>query len=308
MIEAAGAVNLMTIHAAKGLEFPVVFVANLHLPGRSRTGGFSVIERGPNDEPVVSFGPSAATALEDQRETEELRRLLYVAVTRARDRLYLAGETDEGALRSVPRSLANLLPVSLAVMFQTLAAAESGEVRWTPESGTFDFRVCRAPVNAPAATARSHDAMPPSIPRIEPIEFSSAAIQLPHEVTDVSRHTIAAEPIATTDRVDVLDPEARSEPDSQDVRQRLLGTVVHRLLQRALDPSLDRQAIADLVPALVRPSEVVDVEDREGFARSAAALFASIRQREDVAGCSPAVSACTKCRSRSSCRVGPGCS
>ena len=37
IVEASGCVNLMTIHAAKGLEFPIVFVVNLHVPGRGRS-------------------------------------------------------------------------------------------------------------------------------------------------------------------------------------------------------------------------------------------------------------------------------
>src|SRR5207344_3176822 len=86
IVEAAGAVNLMTMHAAKGLEFPIVFLVNLHMPGRGRPPGVSVIERGPAGSPVVAFDTDEATRLEDRREAEELRRLLYVGVTRARDR------------------------------------------------------------------------------------------------------------------------------------------------------------------------------------------------------------------------------
>ena len=61
-------VTLMTAHNAKGLEFPMVFVAGLE------EGLF----------PHVS-------ALDDREEMEEERRLFYVACTRARDRLTLSG-------------------------------------------------------------------------------------------------------------------------------------------------------------------------------------------------------------------------
>ncbi|MCL2095957.1 MAG: UvrD-helicase domain-containing protein [Oscillospiraceae bacterium] len=64
--ENADAVTLMTIHSAKGLEFPVVF-----LPGMEE-----------------NLFPSRQSA-EEPGEIEEERRLAYVAVTRARERLYI---------------------------------------------------------------------------------------------------------------------------------------------------------------------------------------------------------------------------
>jgi ATP-dependent exoDNAse (exonuclease V) beta subunit len=281
VIEAEGAVNLMTIHAAKGLEFPIVFVANLHVAGRSRSGGFSVIERGPEGEPAVSFGSSAATALEDRRETEELRRLLYVAVTRARDRLYLVSETEDAGLKRGHRSLAALLPESLAAMFATIAAVPTADVRWTHSSGTFDFRVCRPPSSAEVqprdAAARS--------PAVRGVRFDrDGGMGAGHQIVHASDGRAAASTMvaagadpAAWARHAALPPEPRPAVD------RLLGTVVHRLLQRGLDPALDRRAIAGQVPALVRPAELVDIEDRETFAAAAAALFLRIRDRADVA-------------------------
>jgi DNA helicase-2/ATP-dependent DNA helicase PcrA len=64
--EESGFISLMTLHNAKGLEFPVVFIAGMEQ-------GFL-----PHDQ-----------SIEDEDELEEERRLCYVGMTRAKDRLYL---------------------------------------------------------------------------------------------------------------------------------------------------------------------------------------------------------------------------
>nr|WP_250001562.1 DNA helicase PcrA [Actinoplanes sp. M2I2] len=69
-----GVVTLMTLHTAKGLEFPVVFLTGLE------DGVF------PHTR-----------ALGDNNELEEERRLAYVGITRARQRLYLSRAVTRGA-------------------------------------------------------------------------------------------------------------------------------------------------------------------------------------------------------------------
>ncbi len=66
-LEEDASVTLMTVHTSKGLEFPIVFVVGL--------------EEG--------LFPSIRNFIEDQKEIEEERRLCYVAVTRAQEKLFL---------------------------------------------------------------------------------------------------------------------------------------------------------------------------------------------------------------------------
>jgi len=68
--ERAEAVALMTMHAAKGLEFPLVFLAGL-------------------EEEIL---PCSIANLKSDEEEE--RRLFYVAMTRARERLILSNSTN----------------------------------------------------------------------------------------------------------------------------------------------------------------------------------------------------------------------
>jgi len=82
------AVNILTIHSAKGLEFPVVFLVNLV------NQRFPTVERHEQipipDELVKEILP------EGDYHLEEERRLFYVGMTRARDRLFLTAANFYG--------------------------------------------------------------------------------------------------------------------------------------------------------------------------------------------------------------------
>lgn len=77
------AVQIMTAHAAKGLEFETVFLA------KCRPRGFPAQKRGESDDDVRDALPSEFSGRSPDDETDEQRRLFYVACTRAEQRLVL---------------------------------------------------------------------------------------------------------------------------------------------------------------------------------------------------------------------------
>ena len=100
--EALDAVRLMTIHRSKGLEFPVVCVADLGRQVLPRAGavvrvgrdGQSLglrLKRPGNARRVSVLAYDELKGEERERELEEERRLFYVAMTRARERLIVSG-------------------------------------------------------------------------------------------------------------------------------------------------------------------------------------------------------------------------
>jgi ATP-dependent exoDNAse (exonuclease V) beta subunit len=106
--DAGEAVRVMSIHASKGLEFPVVVMPEL---GEGRGGGGGRIARWVlGAEPTIAMRlPSSWGALEDAltpeframseddkaEEAEELKRLLYVGCTRAKEMLLLSGASPK---------------------------------------------------------------------------------------------------------------------------------------------------------------------------------------------------------------------
>jgi ATP-dependent helicase/nuclease subunit A len=117
--EGADAVRLLTIHAAKGLEFKVVIVADA---GRDRVPpspdeilalpdgrfGFRVAD------PVTAkrrgaFDYEAVKEARQEAERAERLRLYYVAMTRAKERLIVSGSVDFGSERENPTPIAWVL-------------------------------------------------------------------------------------------------------------------------------------------------------------------------------------------------------
>src|SRR5689334_18465771 len=102
--QAADAVRLMTIHQAKGLEFPVVIIPDLQRLSRVATDNWVLLDRHqgltlkvPNGRGNLAAGCTFSNFEQRHawREQFESMRLLYVAATRAEDRLILSGVTED---------------------------------------------------------------------------------------------------------------------------------------------------------------------------------------------------------------------
>jgi ATP-dependent exoDNAse (exonuclease V) beta subunit len=87
---------------------------------------------------TISDHESAADRDDEEKDQEETKRLLYVALTRARDRLYLAGTIANGKLMLQRGSIGRVLPATLtAAMALEL---DTSVIAWAGASSTHAIR------------------------------------------------------------------------------------------------------------------------------------------------------------------------
>lgn len=230
IVDAADAVNLMTVHAAKGLEFPVVFVVNL---SRGAGGSGDTVEVVTNRsldgevDDLVSIDGLAGEVRDEieAREREESKRLVYVALTRARDRLYLATALAKGqTFAPSASSLGQVLPASFGVALGRAGTAGEPVVEWHAASGA--VHTCRVVVPREAAAPAAAEALTTPPPDdFAPLVFADRA---PLAASDVAREGAPVPP----DTSGIARDEARS-----------WGALLHRAVARgALRATGERRA------------------------------------------------------------------
>ncbi|MDA1183853.1 MAG: UvrD-helicase domain-containing protein [Acidobacteria bacterium] len=283
-IDALDAVNLMTVHAAKGLEFPVVFVVNLARGTGGRRDPVRVTADPSGEGGSVAVGDFQSEADDDlaTREREETKRLLYVALSRARDRLYLGTVLKAGRMSMARGSLGEVLPVSLSSQFETAA----GGAGWRASSGRVHrFRTCvsrtsqNVASNGPDAAGR---VVEPQVQPVEPADDFSVLVP----VTDESQPAVAS-----ADPSRGRTPEAgrerggarRAEHGHSD---RVVGTLVHRMIQRfGLDLSGDTSTMRRAASGVLRLDEALAASvERTAteVADAAVEFYRAISGRSDV--------------------------
>ncbi|MGC8875527.1 UvrD-helicase domain-containing protein [Thermus sp.] len=238
--EGAEGVSLLTVHAAKGLEWPVVAV-------------FDLAREDPPFRDPVAVGPEGQVALRGteafarvrkawaQAEEEEGLRLLYVALSRAKDVLLVTGS-------------ASSRPGPWARAFLRLGLGPEAEDPWV-----YRHPVGAAPLPGP----------PPSFPPPpEPAPYAALAFParpLPRVYSPSAHRKAQEEPLPLLEAL-----EAERAPEFA----RALGTLVHYAIARHLDPEDQGSMAALLLQEVAFP---FSPEEREALLREVRLLLRRYR-------------------------------
>ncbi len=242
-IMAGGEVRVMTAHGSKGLEAPIVFLPDTTTRARSmggplldaEGGGFLWAPRKADD----CEASAEARGLRDLAGDHESLRLLYVAMTRARDRLVVCGvETRKAAYEGSWRDyIARAFErPEVAGTARQISLGDAQITRFGPDPATAAATVINRHVEPPLpGWARS----------LAPPEAAALRYASPSTLAESERGASNS-------------PLARSEGLGRYRR----GSVIHRLLQLLPDVAPDKRADA-AASLLAREPDLTDVQRAE---------------------------------------------
>ncbi len=223
--EAEGAVRLMTIHKAKGLEFDVTVLADASRQPPTRRASVYV-------SPIVGVAPRPdrlegeplayrlAGAIDRAQSEAEARRLLYVAMTRARDKLIVSGHVSQSRGRwSAAGWLGQIMEAWHLDAEQLALSAEDAALLSTTEGNRLALSVAR-----------------------EDLRFETQISQEPgwpeSPAKDLFSPIDSAQTEASDDDLDEdAEPDWRATRSGSSVPGAAVGRLVHTALQRACLPT-----------------------------------------------------------------------
>jgi ATP-dependent helicase/nuclease subunit A len=263
-------VRVMTVHGAKGLESSVVFLVDtassptdtqrlklIHLPrgNAARDAPGVVVWAGKKADDPAAVAAARATMLGETED--EYRRLLYVAMTRAADRLIVGG--------CMPGNMKNVRPFCWYHLI-TKGLASSGLHEQTIETADGTVKRYSRPEDVTAsagATAAPATTVPMLLPQwlhtSAPPEGPADSLLRPSDPAGDERY-----PVRSGESVELRAHALRR------------GTLVHRLLQSMPDVAMDRRRDAAL-RYLSRNASGWSERDREALADGVLALIADSR-------------------------------
>lgn len=241
---APGAVRIMTVHGSKGLQAPIVFLPDtLQAPGKGARllwpeEGADELVLWPPRTALQDPASKAARAAAEVARDREYRRLLYVAMTRAEDRLYVCGWRTQRTAEGCWYDLVGDALAGYAHPADDAFLAEQGE------TGSGVLRLaCAQTVEAPEKVAEESRAETAALPgwarRAAPLEPSPPR------------------PLAPS-RPEGEEPPVRSPCGTDGAARYQRGKLIHRLLQTLPDLPPARRAEA-AARFLSRPGWGLDV-------------------------------------------------
>ncbi|MGA7340422.1 MAG: 3'-5' exonuclease, partial [Terracidiphilus sp.] len=290
-------VQLMTIHKSKGLEFEVVIVPDLQARAAHTRGKLlSWLERGlpePDDSgepteflvaPLQSRGADRGKAKEwvdrvyRERETQEMRRLLYVAATRAREELHLFARPSYAIGKD---GSFNLLEPRESLLATAWSAMKD-------EIGK-QFEAWRDRVEmqeAEPAVIESIAAAGESVLFAEPAQERGTLLRRLHTDIEIAQN---ASPAANVEPAIVGGGELYERHEGG-LLSRALGVAVHTLLEALarLLPSQDwdeaRAALARMEPSVAAQVRGAGIERAQAGRIAARALEIALKASRDPVG------------------------
>ncbi len=239
MEQGMNAVRIMTVHASKGLQGNIVFLPDTRrVPGRRETL-FWTEENLPLWRATAALNTPAIQQISDidyAAKMDEYRRLLYVALTRAKDRLYICGWDTSKKSKDNNGNWYDLIVQSLG----TIQPDTDGIIRIrSPQKRLV------VSGNATATETEEQTVLPPYLNKIAPVEPSP-----PHPL-------MPSKPVLKE-----VQTESPLTLDQELALRR--GTFLHKLLQYLpdIEPTKRREAAAKLKPQdITIPEQLFDIFD-----------------------------------------------
>ena len=257
------AVRVMTMHAAKGLEFPVVILTGLNsAPSRHRN---AVLFDRSNQSVEVGVGPKgsafrtpgyeALSDLEEKREAAEEARLLYVAATRARDHLVVSMYRPAKADNSLAAQIAGYIEDTHGLWRQFTpdnlphqALPDSSHSLSVDDAADDDTPSSRARWQEQRKDAYTRSARRQSVAVTRLAKESKQEQEIPEEPwrrgragTSIGKAVHAVLQMVDLETRDGLDDIAKAQADAEGVPTR--ATEIARLATLALESDLVGRAI-----------------------------------------------------------------